>query len=84
LVATVTGKELSNYWLIVEGNQRQPRYNNWYLTDKWGLEKKEAQALFSKAPFSKFTVLDNKGNKIGCPLEDKKYLFSVKLFFWKE
>jgi hypothetical protein len=34
LVATVTGKDLSNYWLIVEGNQRHPRYNNWYLADR--------------------------------------------------
>jgi hypothetical protein len=28
LVATVKGKELSNYWIIHEGNQRHPRYNN--------------------------------------------------------
>jgi hypothetical protein len=75
LVATVTGKDLFNYWLIVEGNQCHPSYNSWYLTDKWSLEKQEAQALFSKAPFSNFTILDNKGNKIGCPLEDGKYLF---------
>jgi hypothetical protein len=75
LVARVTGKDLSNYWLIVERNQRQPRYNNWYLTYKWSLENQEAQALFSKAPFSKFTILDDKGNKIGCPLEDNKDLF---------
>jgi hypothetical protein len=75
LVATVTGKDLSNYFLIVEGNQLHLCYNNWYLTDKWRLEKKEAQALFSKALFSKFTILDDKGNKNGCPLEGNKYLF---------
>jgi hypothetical protein len=75
LVATVAGKDLSNYWLIVEGNQRHPGYNNWYLADKWCLEKKEALALNFKAQFSKFTILNDKGNKIGCPLEDYKYSF---------
>jgi hypothetical protein len=26
-------KDLSNYWLVLHGNQRHPRYNNWYLAD---------------------------------------------------
>jgi hypothetical protein len=29
LVATVLGKDLSNYWLVVDGNQRHSRFNNW-------------------------------------------------------
>jgi hypothetical protein len=52
----------------------------WYLTDKRSLAKQEAQAILSKAPFSKFTILDKEGNKIGCPLEDHVYLFYVKFF----
>jgi hypothetical protein len=72
---TVIGKDLSNYWLVVNENQRHPRYNNWYLTNKWSSERLLEEAIRFKAPFSKFTIIDDDGNNLGCPEEDKEYLW---------
>jgi hypothetical protein len=51
-------KYLSNYWLVLHGNQRHPRYNNWYRSlatfyipnpdDEWENMRGEAEVMVRK------------------------------------
>jgi hypothetical protein len=75
LKETNLNKDLSNYWLVLHGNQRHPRYNNRYLADKWTQTRLEKAAVIHPAPLTKFTIIDDKGTNLGCPEEDKVYIF---------
>jgi hypothetical protein len=68
-------EDLSKYWLVLHGSQRHPRYNIWYLADKWTQARLEEAAVTHLAPLTKFTIIDNKGTNLGCPEEDKEYIF---------
>jgi hypothetical protein len=72
---TVLGKDLSNYWLVINKNQRHPCYNNWYLTNEWSVERLKESAIQFTAPFTKLTIIDNDGSNFGCPDKDQEYLF---------
>jgi hypothetical protein len=67
------GKNLSNYGLVVNKNQRHPRYNNWYSMAKWSQERQEENAILLIAPLSKFNIFDDKGNNIGYTFDDNNY-----------
>jgi hypothetical protein len=75
LKQTNLSKDLSNYWLVVQGTQRHPRYNNWFLTDKWTQARLNEAAVEHPAPLSKFLIIDDKGEILGCPELDNQYIF---------
>jgi hypothetical protein len=75
LQETNLDKDLSNYWLVLQGNQRHPRYNNWFLTDKRNQARLDEAAIEHPALLTKFTIIDDKGQNLGCPEDDKEYIF---------